>query len=193
MPHEVRLGIRTAGIELRHEDKEQGFYGYGAADYRTLGEIRRHLVERRIVARRFADAGCGLGRPLYFFSDLHFDELIGYEVSIELCDRARQQLTRVRNRRPGYAKISFECGDVTNILPVDQDLVLFMYNPFDSGPMARLCSRLRAARGNVYIYYVNPVHAAVIEREAVVATEKIHAFIPITFYHLAGSHQGSSS
>jgi SAM-dependent methyltransferase len=114
------------------------------------------MTAHEIATRRFVDLGCGMGRPLYFFAH-RFDELFGYELVAPIHARASAQLARAQATRADFRRISILCTDSTTAVPLDQPPVAFLYNPFGSKPMARLCARLRETRSHMHVYYANPV------------------------------------
>ena len=186
-PSELRLGIQTAGVIHTHRDVAREICSYGAIAYSTLRDIRRHLEVRGTSARRFVDMGCGLGRPLYFFADARFDELIGYEVTPELFRAAQALLARAKVVRRTYGKITLIQADGTTSLSLDRDLVLFLYNPFGAGPMRRLCDRIKQTHAKIQIYYANPIHSAVVEEVLRLKGERIDSFVPVEYYQYGPS------
>jgi SAM-dependent methyltransferase len=182
-PHDLRLGVRTGAILRQFAYSELQNTACEPAPYRTLAAIGRHMTTHGVVAARFVDLGSGLGRPLYFFAP-RFEELIGYEVVAEVQSMAAEQLARVRARRPEFERISLVCADATTSAPLDQPLVLFMYNPFGQKPMARLCERLREARCEVHLYYVNPVLEGMITGAVGPPADVFRCDFPVAYFHL---------
>src|SRR5580658_6266051 len=160
-PHDLRLGIHTGAILRQFTEGHLENGACEPAPYQTLAAIGRHMTTHGVVTARFVDLGSGMGRPLYVFAP-RFEELIGYELVPPVQSMAANQLERVRSRQPAFERISMTCADATVAVPLDQPLVMFMYNPFGRKPMARLCERLREARCEVHLYYVNPVFEAMI-------------------------------
>ena len=182
LPSELRLGIQTAGVIHKYRDEGREICSYGAVAYSTLRDIRRHMRARGASTGRFVDMGCGLGRPLYFFADDRFTELIGYEVAPELFRSAQRLLARARIARMNYNKITLIQADGTISMPLDRDAVLFLYNPFGAGPMRRLCDRIKQTRARIQIYYANPVHSTVVQEVLGIKGETIESFIPVEYY-----------
>jgi len=187
LPDDMYLGVWTGGVEQGCSDGDLQFFGYRAVAYRTLRDIRLHLRVHAPDVRRFVDAGCGLGRPLYFFSREQFDQLLGYEVALSIFERSRRQLERAKFRHKRFAAISIEHGDATYLIDLTRDFVLLLYNPFGPVPMARLCGRLKDARVAIHIYYVNPVHADILESILRQPAERIDSFIPVNYYFIDGA------
>ena len=182
-PHERRLGISTAAISWQFVDADLQNLPCDPVPYRTLAAIGRHMTAHGVAAPRFVDLGCGLGRPRYFFAS-RFDDLRGYELIAPIQAAAADQLARVRTRRPGFDRILLTCADATTAVSFDQPLVLFMYNPFGPKPMARLCERLREARCEVYIYYVNPMLEGLITEAVGPRADTFRSNFPVSYFHL---------
>jgi hypothetical protein len=157
-PHERRLGIDTALVTPGLSNIEAQIQGHMGTPYRVLGAVRRHMDANGVAVPRFVDAGCGLGRPLYYFAD-RFEDLQGFEIVMSLHRAAQEQLDAVRAKDPAYARIAIHHLDATAALPLDRPMVLFLYNPFGPKPMARLCERLEAAEQEIHLYYVLPMLA----------------------------------
>jgi SAM-dependent methyltransferase len=182
-PHENRLGIRTARFTSRYADFDLQTNASDPVPYRALEGVARHMAAQGIAPRRFADLGCGLGRPLYYFA-ARFDELIGYEIAAPIAATAQAELARVRGANPDFAKIRIEQADAAECVPLDQPLVLFLYNPFGPKPMTRLCARLRAAKTEVHLYYVNPVEIKAITASLGPPTEVFRSDFGIAYFRL---------
>jgi len=186
LPDDIRLGIWTGRVDHSCADGDHQFFGYGAVAYRTLRDIRAHFRLHAPKVRLFVDAGCGLGRPLYFFADGQFDQLLGYEVAPLVFEISRQRLDRAKRRHQRFTTISIELGDATKLIGLDRDFVLLLYNPFGPIPMTRLCNRLKDARVDVHVYYVNPVYAGTLEALLSCSAERIESFIPVNYYFIDG-------
>jgi hypothetical protein len=183
LPHDIRLGVRTAAITSQYVDWNEQNAPSDPVPYRTLGGIARHMTAQKIAARRFADIGSGMGRPLYFFAG-RFDELIGYELVAPIHARASAQLARAQATRGDFRRISILCADATTTVPLDLPLVAFLYNPFGRAPMARLCARLREARCDVHIYYANPVLRDVLVAAVGEPADMFRCDVDVAYFHV---------
>ena len=163
-PYERRLGVRTALVTPALSNPVVQAEGHMATPYRVLEAIAKHMDAGGIAVPRFVDAGCGLGRPLYYFAN-RFEDLQGFEIAASLHARALEQLAAARAWNPNCGRITIHQADATIVLPLDRAMVLFLYNPFGPWPMARLCERLRSAEQAVHLYYVNPVLAGPLAAE----------------------------
>lgn len=134
------------------------------APYSVLGAIASHLHATGSPLRTFVDVGCGVGRPLAFFSQLGFERMLGIEINPEVADQARQNIQRIRKawNRAGHIEIL-----TTDILTAPVDLtgsVIYLANPFGRATMQafadRLKSQLQSHPGQeILVYYVLPLHA----------------------------------
>jgi SAM-dependent methyltransferase len=189
-PYERRLGVRTALVTDALRDFEAQIQGHMATPYRVLDTIAEHMQGEGIVAPRFVDIGCGLGRPLYYFA-ARFEDLQGFEIATPLHAAAQEQLDSVRAKNPAYARIAIHHDDATTALPLDQPMVLFFYNPFGPKPLARLCERLRTAEHEIHLYYVNPALGELLAAEiGRPADARLKDWFDVLYYRIAPAGRG---
>jgi SAM-dependent methyltransferase len=109
----------------------------------------------------FIDLGCGKGRALLVASEFPFKAIIGIELSPDLADIARSNVSLMSTRFPHRQKIQVVVADASTFVLPGGDLVLFLYNPFDAIVVAKVVAGVEAAltteRRFVYIVYYNPV------------------------------------
>lgn len=180
----MRTGLVTKALSNPVVQAE----GHMGTPYRVLDAVAKHMDANGIAVPRFVDAGCGLGRPLYYFAD-RFEDLQGFEIAASLHAGALEQLAAARAKNPDCARIAIHQADATVALPLDRAMVVFLYNPFGPWPMKRLCERLRAAEQEVHLYYVNPVLTELLAAEmARPADAKLHAVHDILYYRIAPPH-----
>ena len=182
-PHEWRLGVRTGAVLWQYSGGDLQNAPCEPAPYRTLAAIDRHMSARGVPTGRFADLGTGLGRPLYAFAS-RFTDLRGYEIIPAIQTMAARQLAQVQARHPGFRAISLICADATVAVPLDEPVVLFLYHPFGPPPMARLCARLREARCELHIYYVNPVLSDMIAAAIGPPVDRFLSDFPVNYFHV---------
>ena len=180
---DLRLGVWTGLWKPKYHDDACEFYGYEPVSYSTLRDLRRHMRARNIAVKTFIDVGCGFARPLYFFA-VEFEELLGYEITDKIYRASVEQLARARVKNPDFRKISLLMQDATLSLPLDRNLVLFLYNPFGPDPMARLCDRLKESEHETHIYYVNPQYANLLEEHLGVRGEQFSTFMKVCYFHV---------
>jgi SAM-dependent methyltransferase len=163
------------------------------APYSVLGAIASHLHAIGFPMRTFVDVGCGVGRPLAFFSRLGFEQMLGIEINPEVAALARQNVQRIKRawNRAGRIEIL-----TTDILTAPVDLtgsVIYLANPFGRATMqafaGRLKSQLLASPGKeILVYYVLPLHAgALIEAFPQAERQEIDGVDPWLFFRLNGA------
>ncbi|MDE2402256.1 MAG: methyltransferase domain-containing protein [Burkholderiales bacterium] len=107
----------------------------------------------------FIDLGCGKGRTLLVASERGFKRVIGVEFARELADTAARNLER--RQAVNAIVLHADAGDFD--FP-DDDLVLYMYNPFSEVVVHQMLSRLRASAAKKrYVIYKAPRCADVLD------------------------------
>ena len=102
----------------------------------------------------FIDLGCGKGRTLILAAREGFRRVLGVEFSPELAAVARKNICQLA--------VSAEVLelDVVNLSFPDDDLVVYMYNPFDKSVMHTVANNLiewhRRSGKIAFVVYVNP-------------------------------------
>ena len=85
---------------------------------------------------------------------------MGVEFARELHEAARANLARFRRSAQRCERIELVCADAANYELPDEDLVIFMYNPFGLEVMRTIAARarasLRARPRRMYVLYTNP-------------------------------------
>lgn len=177
-----RLGVCTNVYTSRYADARQERHSCEPVPYTTLRIVREHLHARAPDVRVFVDIGCALGRPLYFFADDQFDRLTGYEVVPEVASAAEEQAATFRARKFPTQDLRIVEADAVESVPLEEETVVFCYNPFGPGPLERLCERLKNGQATVYFYYANPVYSHIVAECLGQQPEVIDGFIPVHFY-----------
>jgi SAM-dependent methyltransferase len=142
-----------------------GFTSYAAAQ---PGIIRQALTAIPAPQQcRFLDLGCGKGRPLLVATEFGFPAITGVEVSPGLARIARRNAGISANAYPDRTRINIVTADATKYRLPAENLVIFLYNPFDGPLVARLlgnivASLLQSPR-TLYIVYYNPVFAGILD------------------------------
>jgi predicted RNA methylase len=110
----------------------------------------------------FVDLGSGKGRAVLLASHRPFRRIVGVEFARELHEAARANVARFRRSAQRCARIELVCADAANYELPDEDLVIFMYNPFGLEVMRTIAARarqsLRARPRRMYVLYSNPFH-----------------------------------
>jgi len=120
------------------------------------------------------DVGCGKGRVLLLASELPFRQVVGVEISMELCAVARRNaaIFRPSSRR---SEIEVRNADATQLDFPRTNLLIHMYHPFDPELTARFLEQLGRSLA------VTPrkiVVAYLLYTAAVPAVEAVFASVP---------------
>ena len=111
----------------------------------------------------FVDLGSGLGRAVFAAASLDATS-IGVEINPLLIEGAFRNLSSCKLNHEHISFKSMSAEEYSH----DDTTVLYMFNPFGSGTMEAVISRLAASwRGNpreLRIVYVNPILDGVIEK-----------------------------
>jgi SAM-dependent methyltransferase len=91
---------------------------------------------------RFADLGCGLGRPVILAADYGFSKVTGVDFAPELCTKARDNVARSRLTAAQKETIEIIQADVINYLDQADDDVFFMFRPFSLNLFRSVVSKL---------------------------------------------------
>ncbi|MGA9882407.1 MAG: class I SAM-dependent methyltransferase [Candidatus Acidiferrales bacterium] len=122
------------------------------------------LVELDPSGLCFVDLGCGKGRTLILAARRGFKRVIGVEFSPGLVAIARKNL-----KRTGLdAEVVDE--DAGQYRLPDDNLVIYMYNPFGSAVMITVIRSLlewgKSCRRTAYVIYLEDIHHGLFESEA---------------------------
>jgi SAM-dependent methyltransferase len=176
-----RYGTDTAG---RVQPSELGIADDSVREKAILylaspaGVTRWMLKNARVdpVEFSFVDLGCGKGRVLLLASELRFRQVIGVEISDELCAIARRNAETFQPRR---SQITVHNGDATRFDFPDSNLLIHLYHPFDPELTLRIFTQLGDQLANkprrVVVAYL-------LYTAAVPAVEAIFARIPWLSY-----------
>ena len=152
-----RLGVDTRGL-LYHTGAEAGAYHYQGVSLRWL-ETSLTLLPEDARECCFIDIGCGKGKALLIAGEAGFRHLVGVDLSAELVEIARANLTSYARRR---TELTFEVldEDATEYPFPPEPTVLFLYNPFGepvmSSVLANLEKSIREHPRRFYVIYMNP-------------------------------------
>ncbi len=181
MPHSERsggkrfdrdYGVTTQAILFLSdlEPHESGDASAHATHYEAVpvADFRRlldHVPPDVVSHSTFVDVGAGMGRALLLASESPFVQVVGVEVSGGLYEVARDNLARANRakRRCNDVRVYRDDARIWNYPP--GDLVVFLFNPFDSYALdATLASILGRRRpGATWLLYHTPLECAVIE------------------------------
>jgi cyclopropane fatty-acyl-phospholipid synthase-like methyltransferase len=153
---ETRLGIATRG--LVGNDNPDSLH-YATVNYSTLWRILDHLALQ--PDDTFVDIGCGKGRILCCAARYRCNQVVGVDLSEQLCQIARANAARLHGRKTpvevhhGYAQ-EFDYRDAT---------ACYLFHPFGATTLDLVLNKIRTDRDGraVRIAFQNPdaAHAAV--------------------------------
>lgn len=195
-----RFKIDTAGMndELRAlgaiSDRADRGYGYEPIQLRVFREIQdAWRIEPGEYT--FLDLGSGKGRALILAAECGFRRVIGVEFAPALHEIAQRNVARYRNLRPAAPPVEMYLEDAASYAIPDEDLVLFLYNPFDDAVLNRVIENVEASLNRsprrFTVVYRNPRHGDILEKSPWFRTvTKTHAF---TVYEGVGPARLSAS
>ncbi len=128
---------------------------YNTAYYGISPSSLRHAIELLPEARdtfTFMDLGCGKGRALLVAAEFPFAEILGVEISPELCAIARTNVAK-------DPRIRVEQHDATTVTFPEGPLVLYMYHPFLKPALRKFLANLERQRRHAphptFLLYAN--------------------------------------
>jgi hypothetical protein len=156
------LGAETRGsLGLWHAripfDSFRYATGYEPSDPQLVRRLLRSL-QQDFSEFAFVDIGCGKGRALIIAAEFGFNRLIGVEFVAGFAETARRNCRRLgipaEIRTQDALEFEFPAGN----------LVIYLYNPFNSGALAPLLDQLLAAEPReCFVIYVNPIERSLLD------------------------------
>jgi SAM-dependent methyltransferase len=167
-----RYGVQTGGVItdmrlvcIRSQNAGHGNH-YEPIQLRVFRRMMAALPIRP-EAFTFVDFGSGKGRALLLAAQYRFKRVIGIEHARRLHEAAEQNVARFRRLSRTQTSIELHCADATEFPLPGEDLVCFLYNPFDAVLMAKLIASMRASLEamprQLYVVYRNPQHPEALE------------------------------
>lgn len=140
--------------------------GQDADDYETSLHISIkkiiHLVKPDGKDVVF-DLGCGKGRPICHFAQQPVRKVVGIEISEHLCDIARANVSKLRNKR---APVEIINGDAA-ITDLSSGTIYYMNNPFGATTLRAVLKNIERSHKQitkgVTIIYMNAQFATVFD------------------------------
>lgn len=169
-PFDREHGTDTSGIVSTDELKSSGDHP-ALAHVTVYGGSQPSVVRAALASlpgslesSTFLDLGCGKGRPLIVASEFAFRDIVGVELSSDLLRIARGNAQKIAKRYPSRTKIRVELGDATAFPIPSGNLVVFLYNAFDTELVLKVVRSLEAALAaeprSLYVVLYNPVDGA---------------------------------
>jgi SAM-dependent methyltransferase len=125
----------------------------------------------------FIDIGCGKGRTLMMANERQFKRIVGVEFAPQLAEIARQNLLKVGVRAEVVER------DAAEFEFPDEDLFLYMFNPFSEPVLRKVVQNLAQWRTRserlAFVVYANPQFDFVFEsrQEFTLTAQSEHASI----------------
>jgi SAM-dependent methyltransferase len=151
-------GIPIDKLDVPSSNKQFG-EGYYATPFPVIDRVVR-CAETHVHEFVFVDIGSGKGRVLFYAARYPFKQLIGLEFAPSLHAICEANIRRFSGPESWKARISSVCTDAVDFQFPDENLLIFMFNPFRAEVLRRVLDTLerhfQATRKKIYIAYYNP-------------------------------------
>ena len=162
-----KFGIETSAAETRYLDDVMSPNREFAVPYEAIQlDVFHDMISsvRRIVGSvsdyHFIDLGSGKGRALVYAAESGFKRCTGVEFSAVLHTVAQTNVEAYRQATQMDCRFCLLCMDAVDFELPDDDIVLFLYNPFGSEVMQPIVARVREFVENsdrdLFLLYRNP-------------------------------------
>ena len=115
----------------------------------------------------FVDIGSGKGRALLMASRFPFKAIIGVELSASLASVAAKNIDVFKDPLQRCDRIEIVRADAVDYKLPGDNLVLFLYNPFDAAIMRKVLTNIESSIDRcprvIYVAYHQPLHREVWE------------------------------
>lgn len=126
-----------------------------------MASLKQIIGDPRIY--NFIDLGSGKGRALIYASEAGFERCTGIEFSEELHEKALANIDSYSSISHRKREFYLYCIDAAEFTLPDDDIVLFMYNPFGIEVMRAVLGRIddfvTSNSNEMYVLYRNPACA----------------------------------
>jgi len=126
----------------------------------------------------FVDLGSGKGRALFFASDRPFRKIVGVEIAPALHEVAETNVRLYQSPEQRCDRFELVCSDAAVWTPPDDDLVVYVFQPFPEDVFARVMQNLDASLARsprpLVIVYLNPIFERAVLAPGFVETVKRH-------------------
>jgi len=166
------FNVQTLEVEkdyLKTLDGSQaiGFEFYQATIWRRFSKSIKSLPIKNSDFT-FIDLGSGKGRALMYAALSGFKKIIGIEFSSHLHKIAESNIQNFYKKKPLDCSIELVQIDATKYQFPNENLIIFMYNPFIGVTMQKVIRNLqiwsKKYNRSFYIVYMNPVAPKYIEQ-----------------------------
>ena len=151
---DVSRGVKTESvIELEELGVNSALgHRYETTSYKTLKKVLSFSKKIRDFDS-VVDIGCGYGRALLVAKEVGYSNLYGVEISEKLVEVCEENL----RRRSVSAQLV--CCDARDWKLPDNDLIIFLFNPFGKEILADLIHKLVDNENRYLVIYANPKYS----------------------------------
>jgi len=118
----------------------------------------------------------GKGGHCWLASKYPFKRIIGVELSETLHMMARRNIQIYKDKLQKCYKIKSVCGDAACFTIPNENIIFYLFNPFDEHVMRKVLSNIEDAfhrfHRDIYIAYLKPVHRDVFDRASFLKINK---------------------
>jgi SAM-dependent methyltransferase len=169
---DLRYGVETCSwselgsLTIDSANKEHG-YSYQPTRVLPLRIVFRSIRSGLPEDAVLVDIGSGKGRVLLVASEFGFKEARGIEFAHELCEVARKNVGRYKQKTGVRTEFQIIETDATQYLIKPEENLFIMYNPFDETVLDRvldnIIASLRESPRKIWIVYYNPKWNQIVE------------------------------
>ena len=125
-----------------------------------------HNLVRKSKDYVFLDAGCGGGKALIAglsSSEANFRHFFGIEYDSDLAALARKNLLKISPDELQWTVLHADARNVHELLEGNENLVVFMYNPFKGEVLEEFLANLRSFEHIILIYVEPEQHQVILD------------------------------
>jgi SAM-dependent methyltransferase len=156
---DVKNGTDTSGIvplwrlSIASPNARFGGRYHASEEWELAGALK--VLNEDLSSFTFVDLGSGKGRSLLIAARMGFRRVIGVEFAPQLAATARRNI-----RIMGVSNATVIDADAAEFMLPEDDLVVFLFNPFRQTVVRRVVTNLEQSRaGRLYVIYSNPICA----------------------------------
>jgi hypothetical protein len=160
-----KYGVETSENENLYLESIQSSSKKYAVPYEPIQfEVFNEMMKQLDIDKEsyvFIDLGSGKARSLMYAAEFRFKKMIGVEFSSKLHDVAMRNVRAYMEKANKHQSIELICGDAVDFEFPDDNIALFLYNPFYGEVMnsviKNIITFIRNNKHDLVILYRNPV------------------------------------
>ena len=164
---ETRHHIASWDLKIESANKKYAFR-YEPIPFREFYSSMNNL-QIKFEDYIFIDVGAGKGRALLLASDYPFKELIGIEFSKEIYKIAKNNIEKFKYMSK-KANFNLLYEDATKYTFPNENIVLFLYNPFDGKVLYDFINKIRqyikTTKKDFIIIYHYPMYSKLYDKQS---------------------------